>query len=107
MTFLGVNITFFPMHFLGLAGMPRRIPDYPDAFAGWNAVASYGSYLSVLAALFFFYIVYETLTSQEKCPRNPWLHEHGGNTSSTIEWLLPSPPAFHTFEEIPSIKSTH
>ena len=104
MTFLGVNITFFPMHFLGLAGMPRRIPDYPDAYAGWNAVASYGSYLSVLAALFFFYVVYATLTSNEKCPRNPW--ETTPNVSSTIEWLLPSPPAFHTFEEIPSIKSS-
>jgi cytochrome c oxidase subunit I len=61
--FIGVNLTFFPMHFLGLAGMPRRIPDYPDAFAGWNAVASFGSYFSALSAVFFFYIVYVTLTS--------------------------------------------
>ena len=68
LTFLGVNFTFFPMHFLGLAGMPRRIPDYPDAYAGWNAVATYGSYLSFFSVLFFFYIVYETLTSDEKCP---------------------------------------
>ena len=104
MTFLGVNITFFPMHFLGLAGMPRRIPDYPDAYAGWNAISSYGSYLSVLAALFFFYVVYKTLTSEERCPRNPW--ETTPNVSPTLEWMLPSPPAFHTFEEIPSIKST-
>lgn len=102
--FLGVNITFFPMHFLGLAGMPRRIPDYPDAYAGWNAVASYGSYLSALAALFFFYVVYQTLVHGERCPRNPW--EYHAKVSPTLEWLLPSPPAFHTFEEIPSIKST-
>ena len=102
--FLGVNITFFPMHFLGLAGMPRRIPDYPDAFAGWNAVASYGSYLSALSVLFFFYVVYQTLVHGERCPRNPW--EYHANVSPTLEWLLPSPPAFHTFEEIPSIKST-
>jgi len=61
--FIGVNLTFFPMHFLGLAGMPRRIPDYPDAFAGWNALASFGSYFSAFSALFFFYIVYVTLTS--------------------------------------------
>jgi cytochrome c oxidase subunit I len=66
MFFLGVNLTFFPMHFLGLAGMPRRIPDYPDAFAGWNAIASLGSYISALSALLFFYIVYETLTSNNK-----------------------------------------
>jgi len=103
-TFLGVNITFFPMHFLGLAGMPRRIPDYPDAFAGWNAVASYGSYLSVLGAVFFFYVVYKTLTGNERCPTNPW--ETTPGIAPTLEWMVPSPPSFHTFEEIPSIKDT-
>jgi len=51
--FVGVNVTFFPMHFLGLAGMPRRIPDYPDAFAGWNVIASYGSYLSAISSVSF------------------------------------------------------
>lgn len=102
--FLGVNITFFPMHFLGLAGMPRRIPDYPDAFAGWNAVASYGSYLSVLGAIFFFYVVYHTLTHNQRCGRNPW--ETTPGISPTLEWMVGSPPAFHTFEEIPSIKDT-
>ena len=70
--FLGVNITFFPMHFLGLAGMPRRIPDYPDAMAGWNAVASYGSMISAFSALFFLYIVYATRVSGERIGRNPW-----------------------------------
>ncbi|KAI9710021.1 MAG: cytochrome c oxidase subunit 1 [Candelaria pacifica] len=100
--FLGVNITFFPMHFLGLAGMPRRIPDYPDAFAGWNAVASYGSYLSVLGAVFFFYVVYKTLTGNARCGRNPW--ETTPGVSPTLEWMVGSPPAFHTFEEIPAIK---
>jgi len=59
--FCGVNLTFFPMHFLGLAGMPRRIPDYPDAYAGWNLIASFGSYLSAISSLLFFYIVYDTL----------------------------------------------
>ena len=64
--FIGVNLTFFPMHFLGLAGMPRRIPDYPDAYWGWNAVCSFGSNISVVSGLLFFYIVYLTLTQDPK-----------------------------------------
>jgi cytochrome c oxidase subunit I len=64
--FIGVNLTFFPMHFLGLAGMPRRIPDYPDAYAEWNAIASYGSYISAISTVLFFYIVYHTLTQGDK-----------------------------------------
>jgi cytochrome c oxidase subunit 1 len=63
LTFIGVNITFFPMHFLGLAGMPRRIPDYPDIFAYWNAVATFGSYLSVVGVLVFFYFIWESLAN--------------------------------------------
>jgi cytochrome c oxidase subunit 1 len=66
MFFIGVNITFFPMHFLGLAAMPRRIPDYPDAYFGWNSVASFGSYVSALSAIFFFVVVYNTLTNNNK-----------------------------------------
>jgi cytochrome c oxidase subunit 1 len=64
--FIGVNLTFFPMHFLGLAGMPRRIPDFPDAYSGWNAVSSFGSYISFFSALLFFYIVYVTLIHGKK-----------------------------------------
>lgn len=64
--FIGVNLTFFPMHFLGLAGMPRRIPDYPDAYSGWNAVASFGSNISAVSGLLFFYIVYSTLTQKKQ-----------------------------------------
>ncbi len=71
--FIGVNLTFFPMHFLGLAGMPRRIPDFPDSYAGWNAVASFGSYLSLFSALFFFYIIYITLVKGEEVKKNPWV----------------------------------
>jgi len=73
MFFLGVNLTFFPMHFLGLAGMPRRIPDYPDAYAGWNSIASLGSYISAFSALLFFYIVYVTFTSGTRVKaKNIW-----------------------------------
>jgi heme/copper-type cytochrome/quinol oxidase subunit 1 len=64
--FIGVNVTFFPMHFLGLAGMPRRIPDFPDALSGWNAISSFGSYISFFSALLFFYIVYVTLLYGKK-----------------------------------------
>ena len=60
------------MHFLGLAGMPRRIPDYPDAYLGWNAVASYGSYISAIGGVFFFYILYVTFTNGVKCKSNVW-----------------------------------
>jgi len=83
--------------------MPRRIPDYPDAFAEWNALCSYGSYLSILGALFFFYVVYATLAGNQVCGKNPWQFE-GETTSPTLEWMIPSPPAFHTFEELPAIK---
>ena len=72
MTFIGVNLTFFPQHFLGLAGMPRRYPDYPDAYAGWNMVSSYGRYLSALRAVFFFYILYVTMTRGERVTSDPW-----------------------------------
>jgi heme/copper-type cytochrome/quinol oxidase subunit 1 len=71
--FFGVNLTFFPMHFLGLAGMPRRIPDYADAFSFWNAIASLGSYISAISAIFFFYIVYVTLTNGKRITsKNVW-----------------------------------
>lgn len=65
-TFIGVNVTFFPMHFLGLAGMPRRIPDFPDSFIAWNELASFGSLISVFGAVYFFYIIYKTFTSSPK-----------------------------------------
>lgn len=106
--FIGVNLTFFPMHFLGMAGMPRRIPDYPDAYAGWNAVASCGSYLSILGTLVFFYVIYLTLTKGEVASTNAW--EPSGSPSpkaAGLEWAVSSPPAFHTFEEIPTIKETN
>lgn len=109
LTFLGVNITFFPMHFLGLAGMPRRIPDYPDAYSGWNAVATFGSYISVVAIVLFFYIIYRTFTDGVKFDDNSWKDIIADQTklqitnfpTRTLEWLLTSPPQTHTFEELP------
>lgn len=99
LTFIGVNVLFFPMHFLGLAGMPRRIPDYPDAYAGWNYVSSMGGFLTGFATLFFLYIVYRIFRDKEPCPPNPW-----GEGATTLEWTLPSPPLFHSFEEQPVIQ---
>jgi len=98
-TFVGVNLTFFPMHFLGVAGMPRRIPDYPDAFAGWNMVSTIGSFISFAGMLLFLYILWRTFTSGEKCADNPW-----GEGATTLEWTLSSPPPFHSYEELPVIK---
>jgi cytochrome c oxidase subunit 1 len=98
LTFIGVNLTFFPMHFLGLAGMPRRIPDYADVYAGWNFVSSIGSYISGLSALFFIYVVIHTLRKGKPAADNPW-----GDGADTLEWTVSSPPPFHTFEEQPRV----
>jgi cytochrome c oxidase subunit 1 len=97
--FIGVNLTFGPMHMLGLAGMPRRIPDYPDAYSGWNQIASHGSMITVLSTLLFFYIIYRTFTDKVIAPANVW---NAPNQIATLEWKLPSPPATHTFNEIPA-----
>src|SRR5712691_9529035 len=97
-TFIGVNLTFFPMHFLGLAGMPRRIADYPDAFAGWNMVASIGSFISYASTLFFVFIVLHTLFAGRRVGAN-----YCGEGATTLEWKLPSPPPFHSYEELPVI----
>jgi heme/copper-type cytochrome/quinol oxidase subunit 1 len=71
-TFIGVNVCFFPMHFLGLAGMPRRIPDFPDAYSQWNTIASYGSFITIIAVVFFVYVVYDIFKSNERVGYNPW-----------------------------------
>jgi len=99
MMFIGVNLTFFPQHFLGAAGMPRRYPDYPEAFAGWNFVSSIGAYISGLGFLVFFYVLYRTFTSKEPVPANYW-----GEGATTLEWLQTSPPPFHTYETLPLIR---
>ncbi|HEX9464930.1 MAG TPA: cytochrome c oxidase subunit I [Alphaproteobacteria bacterium] len=97
-TFIGVNLTFFPQHFLGLAGMPRRIPDYPDAFHGWNEISSFGAYLSFTATIFFVFMTIYSLVAGRKAAANPW-----GEGATTLEWTHSSPPPFHTYEELPRI----
>jgi cytochrome c oxidase subunit 1 len=98
-TFVGVNIAFFPMHFLGLAGMPRRIADYPDAFAGWNFVSSIGSFIAGFGVIIFLITMAEAFFAKRRAGDNPW-----GVGATTLEWLLPSPPPFHSYNEIPRIK---
>jgi cytochrome c oxidase subunit 1 len=97
--FVGVNLVFFPQHFLGLAGMPRRYIDYPDAFAGWNAVSSYGSYISAFGVLIFLFCVFEAFAKKRVAGDNPW-----GEGANTLEWQLSSPPPFHQWEQLPKIK---
>ena len=91
--------TFFPQHFLGLQGMPRRYVDYPDAFAGWNMVSSIGSYISAAGAVLFIFIMIQTLTSGRRVAANYW-----GEGATTLEWTVPSPAPFHTFEHLPVIE---
>ena len=98
-TFIGVNLTFFPMHFLGLAGMPRRYIDYPDAFAGWNYIASIGSYISAVGVLVFLALIVEAFVSKRKAGANQW-----GEGATTMEWQVSSPPPYHTFDALPKVK---
>ncbi|CAN7177982.1 cytochrome c oxidase subunit I [Pararhizobium sp. LjRoot238] len=97
--FVGVNLVFFPQHFLGLAGMPRRYIDYPDAYAGWNMVSSYGSYISAVGVLIFLFCVFEAFARKRVAGDNPW-----GEGANTLEWQLTSPPPFHQWEQLPRIK---
>jgi cytochrome c oxidase subunit 1 len=98
-TFIGVNLTFFPMHFLGMAGMPRRVPDYPDAFAGWNDIASIGAYISYAGTIWFVGVVLYTLFAGKRVGANYW-----GEGATTLEWTVSSPPPFHSYEELPVVK---
>lgn len=150
LTFIGVNITFFPMHAMGLAGMPRRIPDYPDVYASLNFLASIGSIISFAGVIVWFIVLWDLFTDQIPCPRNPWIFSKSliGNfrsvsffqtelylslvnfdkrwkklfeevyepcftnsmrscKSSTLEWVLTSPPELHTFVLAPKIITTN
>jgi cytochrome c oxidase subunit 1 len=98
-TFIGVNLVFFPQHFLGMAGMPRRYADYPDAFAGWNMVSSFGSYVSAVGVLIFLYMLWDAFSKKRVAENNPW-----GAGATTLEWMLSSPPPFHQWETLPRIR---
>jgi cytochrome c oxidase subunit 1 len=114
--FVGVNLTFFPQHFLGLAGMPRRIPDYADAYAEWNAISSFGSIVSVVATVLFGYIIYDLFTNGKPVNNSPWEElEYFDSRSEyydefdpelaiaeSLEWSISSPAPFHGFEEVPT-----
>nr|YP_010632601.1 cytochrome c oxidase subunit I [Stereocaulon dactylophyllum]WBP63371.1 cytochrome c oxidase subunit I [Stereocaulon dactylophyllum] len=109
--FIGVNVTFFPQHFLGLQGMPRRISDYPDAFAGWNMVSSFGSIISVIATGLFLHILHIQLTQGKGTSRYPWLapqfyydtiHSIASRSFNSLEWGLSSPPKPHAFVSLPA-----
>jgi cytochrome c oxidase subunit 1 len=108
--FVGVNLTFFPQHFLGLQGMPRRISDYPDAFAGWNLVSSFGSIISVVSVYLFLHITYVQLVYGNPVQRNPWLVPQFytdyvqnllNRAYTSLEWCLNSPPKPHAFVSLP------
>ena len=107
--FIGVNLTFFPQHFLGLNGLPRRYSDYPDAFTGWNAISSAGSIISLIGVLVFIYLIYEALVAKRLAPSNPWktseLFTAVSDTEvvSSLEWLQTSPPTLHTYNELPYV----
>ncbi|MDG2452949.1 MAG: cytochrome c oxidase subunit I [Paracoccaceae bacterium] len=97
MMFIGANITFFPQHFLGRQGMPRRYIDYPEAFAYWNYISSWGAFLSFASFVFFIGVLFYTLFAGRRVTEpNPW-----NEYADTLEWTLPSPPPEHTFETLP------
>ncbi|WGS20572.1 MULTISPECIES: cytochrome c oxidase subunit I [unclassified Bradyrhizobium] len=99
-TFVSVNLTFFPMHMLGAEGMPRRVIDYPQAFAGWNFISSIGAYLGAISFVFGLGVfAYTLLAGRHVHEANYW-----GAGATTLEWSLPSPPPYHTFETLPLIR---
>nr|QIE13309.1 cytochrome c oxidase subunit I [Pachyneuron aphidis] len=94
--FIGVNLTFFPQHFLGLSGMPRRYSDYPDSYLYWNLISSFGSFVSLIGTLYFFYIMWESIISNR-------VMIYYKSMNNSMEWISPFPPMYHSFNEIPKI----
>ena len=96
--FIGVNVIFFPQHFLGLQGMPRRYVDYPEEYAYWNEVSTWGAYITMIGTFFFFAMLIEAFISRRKAADNYW-----GEGANTLEWTLSSPPPFHQYSTLPRI----
>ena len=97
--FIGVNVVFFPQHFLGLNGMPRRYVDYPEQFAIWNSVSSFGALITLAGVAFFFIMLIEAFFVRRRVGENYW-----GEGATTLEWTLSSPPPFHQFNTLPRIE---
>ena len=97
--FVGVNLVFFPQHFLGLQGMPRRYVDYEVAFSYWNKISTYGYVITAVGMGVFLLMLAEAMIRRRAAEANPW-----GEGATTLEWTLPSPPPFHQFNELPVIK---
>lgn len=112
--FIGVNLVFGPMHFLGISGQPRRISDYPDAFAGWNYIASVGSMITLISIFLFIYIIYRQFTDKILESENTLTNLYSGYNGNLfqkktlphfferdLEFAINTPPKFHAFEELP------
>jgi cytochrome c oxidase subunit 1 len=95
-----VNVLFFPQHFLGLAGMPRRIPDYAVQFTDWNMVSSVGGFVFGLSQILFVILIVQCVRGGQKATAEVW----SDATPTGLEWTIPSPPPFHTFTVAPEIK---
>jgi cytochrome c oxidase subunit 1 len=100
--FVGVNVIFFPQHFLGMQGMPRRYPDYAEAFTFWHEISTIGYYITAASLVPWFINIAYAFTAGKKAGANPW-----GEGATTLEWTLPSPPPFHQFETLPVIEDHH
>jgi cytochrome c oxidase subunit 1 len=97
LSFIGVNVTFFPQHFIGLAGMPRRYPDYALQFADWNMVSTVGAFLFGVSQLLFLFIVVKTVMGGKKATDQVWEGARG------LEWTVASPAPYHTFTTPPKV----
>ena len=98
LTIIAFNVTFFPQHFVGLAGMPRRIPDYALQFTDWNMVSTFGAFVFGFAQLIFLWVIIKCIRGGEKASNQVWEGAEG------LEWTLPSPPPYHSFTTAPEVK---